>query len=97
MEPWLEEQEKGCVLRLYIQPGASKDELQGVHGERLKVKIKAPPREGEANASVIEFMAKILGVSKSKVHFLRGESSRQKDLLVELPASEIIISLRELL
>ncbi|MBA2405454.1 MAG: DUF167 domain-containing protein [Bdellovibrionales bacterium] len=69
----------------------------GTHGERLKVKIKASPVEGEANAGAIEFFAECLKISKSKIFLIRGESSRQKDLLVELPLDNVISLLRELL
>lgn len=86
---WLKKHDKGTLLNLYIQPGASKSEISGEHGDRLKVKIKAPPREGEANEALIEFLADILSISKSKVHLIRGETSRQKDLLIEVSMAEI--------
>lgn len=97
MEPWLKTHSKGTLLQLYIQPGASSNSLAGVHGERLKVKIKAPPRDGEANEGLIGYIAEILSVPKSKIFLIRGESSRQKDLLVELPLNDVLIVLRELL
>ena len=97
MESWLKNHEKGTLLLLYIQPGASSNSLSGVHGDRLKVKIKAPPRDGEANEALQEYFSGILKVSKSKIYLLRGESSRQKDLLVELPPEKSIILLKELL
>ena len=97
MNIWLKAHEKGSWLGLYIQPGASKSEVLGIHGERLKIKIKAPPRDGEANEALIEFLGKFLGVAKSRVSILRGESSRQKDVLVELSPSEIITLLQPLL
>ncbi len=40
----------GLVLRLYIQPKASRDSIVGVHGDELKVAITAPPVDGQANA-----------------------------------------------
>lgn len=40
----------GLVLRLYIQPKASRDSIVGVHGDELKVAITAPPVDGRANA-----------------------------------------------
>ena len=75
------------LLKVYIQPAASKNEIVGLYGNpaRLKIKIKAPPQDGEANAGVISFISNILGISKSKVELLRGETSRQKDLLIDLP------------
>nr|BDT27990.1 DUF167 domain-containing protein [Bacteriovorax sp. HI3] len=79
------------ILRIYVQPGASKNEISGLYGEppRLKVKIKAPPVDGEANKEVIAFFAKLLGISKSRIELERGETSRQKDLLIDLSADEV--------
>lgn len=93
MTTWLKVHPKGCTLSLYIQPGASRSELSGLHGDRLKVKIKAPPVDGEANACLIEFFAEVLKIPKKKVHLIQGESSRQKVLLVELTPEEILILL----
>ena len=93
MKTWLKNHAQGSLLLLYIQPGASRSEVAGIHAERLKVKIKAPPREGEANRALIEFVAKCLGISKSRVFLIRGESPRQKDLVAELLPSEVLISL----
>lgn len=90
MKPWLKKHPKGTLLEVYIQPGASNNSVVGTHGERLKIKIKAPPVDGEANQELVKFMGEYLGVSKSKVHLLKGESSRQKDILVELSPEEII-------
>jgi uncharacterized protein (TIGR00251 family) len=77
--------ENGCVIRLLIQPKASKTEVIGPFGEppRLKLRVMAPPVEGAANAAVLEFLAKKLGVAKNKVHLIRGEQSRLKDFLVQ--------------
>jgi uncharacterized protein (TIGR00251 family) len=97
MESWLKIHEKGTVLKLYIQPGASRTELSGVYGERLKIKIKAPPRDGEANKALEDYFSGILNLSRSEVFLIRGESSRQKDLLVELSHERVFILLKELL
>lgn len=97
MEAWLKKHPKGSILHLYIGPGASKNEFAGLHGDRLKVRIKAPPQDGEANAALLTFIGKFFGISKSKVHLLKGESSRQKDILLELSPEEIILLKPELL
>ena len=97
MKPWLKKHAKGSLLQLYIQPGASSNVVVGMHGERLKVKIKAPPVDGEANAELVKYIGEFLGIAKSKVHLLKGESSRQKDILVELSPEEIISLRPELL
>lgn len=96
MKTWIKNYENGSALSLYIQPGASRSEISGLHGERLKVKIKAPPRDGEANEALIEFFAEILGIGKSKVEIIQGESSRQKVIWVALPPESVITSLGSL-
>lgn len=90
MNNWIKAHAKGALLSLHIQPGASRSEIVGLHGERLKVKIKAPPVDGAANLALIEFFADFLGIAKSRVSLIQGESSRQKTLLVELPLESII-------
>ena len=74
------------LLKVYVQPGAKKNEIIGLHGDpaRLKIKIKAPPEDGEANSELINFLAKYLGISKSKIAILRGDISRQKDLVIDV-------------
>ncbi len=65
-------------ITLYIQPGASKTELNGTHDGIVKLRISAPPVEGAANKAVVEFIAKSLGLSKSSVKIVSGEKSRIK-------------------
>lgn len=97
MASWIKgEGQKSCLF-LYIRPGAQVPGLVGIHDERLKIKIKSPPEDGRANRELIEFVSKILGVSKSQVEILRGESSRKKDLLVELPYEQVKKIIVELL
>ena len=84
MKSWLKDHEKGTLLSLYIQPGASKSEVSGEHDGRLKIRVHAAPREGEANDCLIEFLGDLLEISKKRIHLIQGESSRQKQVLVEL-------------
>lgn len=97
MRPWVKNLHNGVLLSLYIQPAAASNRVSGVHGQRLKIKIKARPQDGEANEGLIEFLSDIFKVSKSKLHLVRGESSRQKDILVELPLEEVLTLLQGLL
>lgn len=96
---WLRAKENLTQLFVYTQPGASKNEVSGLFGTpaRLKIKIKALPQDGEANAEVITYISKLLGISKSKVEFIRGEMSRQKDLLIDLPLEKVFIAFEKLL
>lgn len=70
------------LLSAYIQPKAGKNELAGIFQERLKIRICAPPVEGEANRECINFLSKTLGISKSEITLVRGDQSRQKTFLI---------------
>ena len=93
MKSWIRPHAKGTTLALYIQPGASRTEVSGEHDERLKIKVKAPPQDGEANLCLIEFLSDLLGISKKKIFLIQGESSRQKLVLVELSPEDIFTRL----
>ncbi|HRE18783.1 MAG TPA: DUF167 family protein [Rhodocyclaceae bacterium] len=67
-----------ALLHLHIQPGAKTSEVVGLHGEALKLRLAAPPVDGKANAALLTFLAEQLGVAKSSLELLRGETSRQK-------------------
>lgn len=70
------------VLRLHVQPRASRSELVGLHGDRLKLRLAAPPVEGRANEALIAFLAETLGLKRQQLELLRGLQGRDKDLLV---------------
>ncbi|PIE56356.1 MAG: YggU family protein [Desulfobulbus propionicus] len=65
-------------LRLYVQPRAGKNEVVGVHGDRLKLRLTAPPVEGRANKEVVSFLAGQLGLKRGAVALKSGKQSRQK-------------------
>lgn len=82
---WFRWEQESLHLFLQVQPRASRDEVAGVQGDRLKVRITAPPVEGEANAHLVKYLAKQLGVPRSRVQVVSGETGRQKHLVVEAP------------
>lgn len=83
MQEWIKEK-NGCLyIRIHLQPRASKNEIIGIQGDSIKVRLTSPPVEGAANSHVIEFFAKMLGVQKSKITILSGEKSRHKTLKIE--------------
>jgi hypothetical protein len=70
------------VLELHVQPGAKKSEFAGKHGERLKVRLAAPPVDGKANAALIEFLAAHYDVPRRNVSIESGLASRQKRVAI---------------
>jgi len=75
----------GLVLRLYIQPKASRDAIIGLHGDEIKVAITAPPVDGQANAHLVKFLAKQFRVAKSQVLIEKGELGRHKQIKIVHP------------
>ncbi|MDX8414793.1 DUF167 domain-containing protein [Intestinicryptomonas porci] len=70
-------------IKFRIIPNARKTELAGEYANAVKIKLSAPPIEGKANAELIKYLSKSLGVSKSSITFVSGETS--KDKLLEIP------------
>ena len=72
---------------IYITPKAAQDKLNGTLEKDnkiyLKVSVKAPPKEGEANAALIAFLSKTWNIPKSHIQLLQGAQSRYKTLLVQ--------------
>ncbi len=89
---WLVADDDGVSLRLHVQPGAKKTEIAGLHGDALKIRLAAPPVDGKANACLLEFLARQLGVAKSAVELLSGETSRSKRLRVTGVSAETALA-----
>lgn len=89
MADWYVWQGSDLLLRVSVQPRARRDEICGIQGEALKVRITAPPVDGKANAHLIAYVATQCGVSKSAVSLISGESSRHKRLRIQLQAPSL--------
>lgn len=68
----------GTRFSVRVQPRASRNEIVGVLGGALKVKLSAPPVDGAANAGLIDLLADELGVPKRRIRIVLGESARTK-------------------
>ncbi len=79
--PW-QEQPDGLLLRVLVQPRASRNGFCGIQGDELKLRLTAPPVDGAANDCCQEFLAKLFRVAKSAVRIEAGESSRHKRIKV---------------
>jgi uncharacterized protein (TIGR00251 family) len=70
------------ILKVYLQPKSSKNEVVGPYRDGIKVKITAAPIEGKANEALIRFLAKELGVPPSCIEITWGQHSREKTLKI---------------
>ena len=68
----------GMRLQVRVQPRAARNRIVGWHGDALKIRVAAPALEDRANAALIEFIAKKLGVAKRDVALVSGAKSREK-------------------
>ena len=66
------------ILELHVQPGASRTEFAGMHGERVKLRLAARAVDGKTNEALIEFLAAHYKVRKSSVRIMAGLKSRHK-------------------
>jgi uncharacterized protein (TIGR00251 family) len=66
------------LLKVYLQPKASKNEIVGPYRDGIKVRVTAAPVEGKANEALLQFLAKEFGVTPSSVEIVRGHRSREK-------------------
>ncbi len=73
------------IMKLYIQPKASRDQIVGLHNNEVKIAITAPPVDGKANSHLIKFLSKQFKVAKSRIHIEKGELGRHKQVRICQP------------
>lgn len=73
---------EGCILPVRAQPGARRAGVQGEQAGALKVAVTAPPEDGRANQALVEVLRKALGVKRSQVELIAGQTSRDKRFLI---------------
>jgi uncharacterized protein len=78
----LEPHADGTILPVRAHPGGRRNEIRGEQDGMLKVSVTQAPEKGKANKAVIELLAKKLGLKKSQIELLSGETSHQKRFLV---------------
>lgn len=72
-----------CTLAVLATARASRSEIVGWQEDRLKLRLKAPPVDGEANAELLRTLAKVLGMRRSALSLQQGEASRRKSVRVD--------------
>ena len=91
--PRITETAAGVVFSVHVQPRASRNELCGVQGDAIKIRLTSPPVEDAANRLCAEFLAKQLGIAKSRVTIIAGAKSRHKTIAVAGVTGAEILSL----
>ena len=82
---WFRRDGSDLILQIQVQPRASRDALAGVMGDHLKIRLTAPPVEGQANEHLIAYLAKLFGVPLRDIVLERGMTSKWKVLRIRSP------------
>lgn len=86
----------GIILRLRISPNSSKNQFIFAD-DMIKLKITAQPIENKANKAVIEYLSKLFKVPKTKITILKGDTSKEKTLLIKTTDMEKIENIKTIL
>ena len=78
----------GARIDIRVLPRGSRNTLSGVRGGMLRIRVTAPPVDGQANAAAIALLAKALDLPKSAIRLVKGASTREKTLVVESMSQE---------
>jgi uncharacterized protein (TIGR00251 family) len=78
------------LIDIKVVPGASKSEIAGIQGDKLRIRIAAAPEDGKANAELIAFFSKVMDCPRREINLVSGEKSRIKTLSIPLRCKEIL-------
>lgn len=79
---WYSLKENNIELNIYVVPRSSKTEVVGLYNDSLKIKLKSPPVDNEANEELIKFLANELKLSKKNIQIVKGHNQKRKIVLI---------------
>lgn len=80
--PWYRSSDEALTLTLYVQPGAKRTEVAGLHDGALKIRLAAPPVDGLANKALLKYLAMLFDVPVRQIKLQQGDKSRRKVVIV---------------
>ncbi|MCC7354999.1 MAG: YggU family protein [Anaerolineae bacterium] len=89
-QPLFTTKDERIFFQVHVQPRASHNEVAGVYGAAVKIRLQAPPVEGRANAALIAFLAQRLGLRERDVEIMSGHSGRSKRVAVRGLAADAV-------
>ena len=79
---WYKQENNSLIINVYVQPGAKRTEISGLHGEALKIRLASPPIDGRANDMLLKYIALLFNVPLRQVELKRGNKSRHKKIAI---------------
>lgn len=74
---------EGATISIRLTPNAPRSAVKGLKGDRLEIRLSAPPVEGKANSALIRWISKRFGAPRGDIRLLAGAKSRNKVVLIE--------------
>jgi len=68
------------IIKLIVRPNASRNSIDGIYLDRIKIRISSPPEKGRANKELIKFISEKLGIPKKYIKIISGNSSNLKEI-----------------
>lgn len=97
-DEYVKETPQGAILMVLASPRSSRTEIVEIQQDRCKIKVKAPPVDGEANSALVEALSKIFKIPKKSVILEKGQTGKQKSfLLVGLTKAQVCETVQSIL
>lgn len=91
---WFHPQGDDILLDVIVSPRATRTRIMGVHDNRLKIQLAAPPADGKANDALVRFLAEVLQVARAQVEIVGGPASTRKTVrLAGVPSQRALLAL----
>lgn len=87
---WIQEKGEAIIIEVLISPKASKNKIVGLHDNRLKIRIAAPPVDGKANIELVKFLADELGTPTYNIEIETGYSSKRKTIKISGITKDVV-------
>lgn len=88
--PCVRESAGSVLLDVLVAPNAKRTQCMGLHDGALRIRLAAQPVEGRANDALLRWVAAELGVARGQVSLWRGDSTKRKQLRIELPLAPVV-------
>ncbi|MBQ7765020.1 YggU family protein [bacterium] len=92
----IKEIEDGIIIKIKIVPNSSKNDII-LEEEFIKIKVTAQPIENKANKALVEFLSKRFKVPKTSIEILKGDTSKEKTLLIKTNNESKILEIKSTL
>jgi uncharacterized protein (TIGR00251 family) len=90
---WLHPDGAASLLDVHVVPNARRTELDGEHGDMLRVRLGAPAVDGKANAALTDFLATCCALPRRAVHIKSGLTTRRKRVRIDAPVDAVWLRL----